>query len=394
MTNLVIFWDEPLNINAGGIHRTITCLLNGLPSKGFNVRYLYTLDKYQTFHYQTESEHRIFDFDQLREFLIETGCDIILGQEGVFSPTLTSLVRRLDLPGVKLANQYHNSLLYFDKKLNWDFLRYVWANNNSIKSRAGVLARGLAYPLWRWHAIRAQHAIYKYNYENCDLSILLSEHEMPILSEITGDKELKKAIAISNPLSWNESPTSEILSNKKKEVLIVSRIYNIEKRVDLALKVWKRIEESGKFNDWVLRIVGDGVDKPRLEKLTKKLHLENVVWEGRQAPKSYYENARIFLLTSIVEGWALTLTESMQYGVVPIAFDSYPAIKSIITDGVDGILIPPFDVKAMASQLDRLMSDVSLRERIALNGMENCQRFAIDKIIDQWASTLNNLKLK
>ena len=64
--------------------------------------------------------------------------------------------------------------------------------------------------------------------------------------------------------------------------------------------------------------------------MAKSMNLQNVIWEKRQDPRPFYKSASLFLLTSIVEGWALTLTESMQTGVVPLAFDSYPAVRSII----------------------------------------------------------------
>lgn len=47
-------------------------------------------------------------------------------------------------------------------------------------------------------------------------------------------------------------------------------------------------------------------------------------------------------MTSTFEGFGLVLVEAMQHGCVPIAFDSYPAVRDIISHGENGILIPPF----------------------------------------------------
>ena len=78
-------------------------------------------------------------------------------------------------------------------------------------------------------------------------------------------------------------------------------------------------------------------------------------------------------------------------GVVPIAFDSYPAIRSIITDGHDGYLIPTKNLKMMANKLYELMHDKAKRERMALNGLQSCKRFTINTVMDQWKDMLNQL---
>lgn len=392
MKNLLILWDEPLNITWGGIHRTILCLKENLPPRGINVTYMYSKDGYRTYNHEVEANViKTYNLIDLRKFIVENKFDIILGQEAAFSSTLTRTIKDLNLPDVKLINQYHCSLLYFDKKLNWDYLKYTWSTDKSISSRIGVFLRGALYPLWRYHVKHTQNKIYKYNYENSNISVLLSENEKPILAKITSDELLTKCFAIPNPLSWDKIESPQILQNKKKEVLIVSRIYNIEKRIDLALKVWKLLESRGRNDGWLLRIVGDGIDKEYLMSMATKLNIKNVVWESRQDPKPLYEKASIFLLTSIAEGWALTLTESMQNGVVPIAFDSYPAVRNIITDGHDGFLVPTKNIKMYADKLEELMNNQTVREQMALNGLISSQRFTIDKVIDKWVDMINSL---
>lgn len=392
MKNLFVFWAEPLNLTGGGIHRCIVTLLKYLPQRGFNVYYLYSLDSYKTFHYKSDNNNEcVLSVLELRNFLITHKCDIILGEEAAFTADFTKVVRNLNLPNVKFINQYHCTLLYLDKKLTWDYLRFKWDNDTHFFSRIGIIIRGLFYPLWKFNVRRIQNNIFRYNYLNSDVTLLLSEFEKPIMTKIIGKASLDKCIAIPNPLSWEKISTPDILKNKQKEVLMVSRIYNPEKRIDLALKVWKILEQKKVTRDWTLRIVGDGIHKNYLMKEAQAMHLHNVIWENRQDPRPFYERASIFLLTSVAEGWALTLTESMQMGVVPIAFNSYPAINSIITDGYDGYLIPTKNLKKMAIQLMMLMQDKETRDRIALNGLHSCKRFTIDSVMDQWQDMLNHL---
>lgn len=390
MKNLFIFWDEPLNLTSGGIHRCIASLMKYLPSRGFNVHYIYSIDHYKTFHFPISNDNeKIFTLQELKDFLTAQKCDIILGQEAVFSTSLTKAVKALNLSGVKFINQYHSTLLYFEKKLSWDYLKLEWNTNRCFSARAGVILRGVLYPLWKHHVRRVQNKIYRFNYENSDVSLLLSEYEKPIMNKIAGDSSFNKCVAIPNALSWEEIGSPDILKSKQKEVLIVSRLYNSEKRIDLALKVWKMLELKGATEDWTLRIVGEGIHKAYLMEMAESMQLRHVVWEGRQDPRTYYERASIFLMTSIVEGWGLTLTESMQSGVVPVAFDSYPAVRSIISDGFDGYLIPTKKLKMMADKLCELMHDKAKRERMALNGLQSSGRFTINTVMNKWQDMLN-----
>ena len=58
--------------------------------------------------------------------------------------------------------------------------------------------------------------------------------------------------------------------------------------------------------------------------------IKNIYFEGNKNPLPYYQKASVFLMTSALEGWGLTITEAQQFGVVPVAFDSYPSLHEVI----------------------------------------------------------------
>ena len=51
-----------------------------------------------------------------------------------------------------------------------------------------------------------------------------------------------------------------------------------------------------------------------------------------------------------------------------------------MTDGREGLLVPPKDDEALANAIDRLIRDPGLRERLAANGAERVQRFRWEKV--------------
>lgn len=232
--------------------------------------------------------------------------------------------------------------------------------------------------------------MYAVNYDASDKCVMLSRNDWPTLGRYLKRDVSEKCVTIHNPLTFDTIEVAECLCYKKKNVLIVSRLNNFEKRLDRALKIWKKIETDG-FDDWHLYIVGWGLQEKMLHDLARKLKLRNVHFEGRQPSEPYYRDASIFMMTSAVEGWGLTLTESMQTGVVPVAFDSYPALHDIITDRYDGCIIPDNDLDAYAACMEELMRNREERERIACNGQKSCRRFEINNIVEQWVKLIESL---
>ena len=97
------------------------------------------------------------------------------------------------------------------------------------------------------------------------------------------------------------------------------------------------------------------------------------------------------MMTSAVEGWGLTLTESMQTGVVPIAFDSYPAARDIILPGKTGELIQPFNEQEYANKLISLAANPDDLGILAENAREHIKAFSPSKISVKWNVLIQNL---
>ena len=224
-----------------------------------------------------------------------------------------------------------------------------------------------------------------------DKIILESKNYIPIYQKIVGSAANEKFDYVNNALSFETIAGADILETKTKEVLIVTRFDESQKRVSLALKIWKKIEQSKLFEDWTLRIVGGGgMDEKFILNFAKKLQLKNVVFEGRQKPESYYKKASIFMMTSAYEGFPMTLGEAQQNGCVPIAFDSFASITDIINPNENGILVKNNDIQEYVNSLKKLMQNNDERQRLAKNGLKDCERYTSEKIVEKWIKLLTN----
>jgi len=326
------------------------------------------------FHGRSRAQNAKF----LEKIIAEKQVSLIIFQDGAAASfPLPEVVKKT---GVLLFSVSHNTPNCWLDDLN---ARHSRERKHAIFDEALFAIR-----VWRHR--RRQIRRMRLNYKISDKIVLLSEgfragHEAFLKKE----QGVDKIVAISNPASF---PRSEVdFSKKKRELLFVGRMENGQKRVDLLLKIWAKLE--ARFPDWSLRLVGDGNDLPANKKLAENLGLRRAFFEGFQNPENYYREASIFCMTSAYEGFGMVLVESAAFGCVPVAFDSFAAVRDIISDGENGVLVPAFDLDAYAEKLAQLMSDDALRERLAQTALSQIpEKFSAQKIAQKWLDLFDSCK--
>lgn len=99
------------------------------------------------------------------------------------------------------------------------------------------------------------------------------------------------------------------------------------------------------------------------------------------------------MMTSAYEGFPMTLLETMQCGCVPIAYDTFSAIRDLIDDGKDGYIVKNDHIEDFLEKLYLLMQNESLRVQMAENGMRSIQRYSVVNIMKQWNDLFDTLKI-
>lgn len=244
-----------------------------------------------------------------KEFLRDNRIDVVINQNGLYE-------------GVKLidtASVYPTtiiSVLHNNPTLNyrWLFKDALVLRNCSLEEKLKRIARIILYPWTRRISRKSILSQVKSLKDGGSHINVLSPAYIQILQGI--DCNLNNISAIANPNRY----TNPKLPEKEKTVLFVGRLDNRSKNVQSLISIWGAV--SREFPDWILQIVGEG---PNAESLKKQAEdLENIEFYGYQDPTQYYEKASILCMTSIFEGFPMTLTEAMQHGCVPIAFNSFP----------------------------------------------------------------------
>ena len=103
-----------------------------------------------------------------------------------------------------------------------------------------------------------------------------------------------------------------------------------------------------------------------------------------------FDKASFSLLTSSNEAFGLVLVESMGHGCIPISYDMPYGPAEIITDGVDGFLVPPDDISGLAAHIRRLasMKQAELAP-IRQAAYERATEFNDEAVTEAWATVMN-----
>ena len=143
-----------------------------------------------------------------------------------------------------------------------------------------------------------------------------------------------------------------------------------QKGFDLLIDAFSRV--AGRHPQWSLQILGEGPDRPALERLIDVKGLAGRVvlagWEPD--PSAVLQQGDLFVLSSRFEGFPNALLEAMACGLPSVSFNCQSGPAEIIRDQIDGILVPPEDVPGLADAIDRALTDEALRRRLAARRCE------------------------
>lgn len=148
------------------------------------------------------------------------------------------------------------------------------------------------------------------------------------------------------------------------------------------------------YPDWRLRIVGEGPERPALERQVERLGLASrVELPGvRRDIAAEYAAADIFVMPSIYESFGLATAEALAFRVPAVGFADCPGTNELIQDGRNGILVGgPDAVHALAEGLSRLMDSAPLRAQLGQAGPDSVRRFSLAAVADRWEEVLRTV---
>jgi glycosyltransferase involved in cell wall biosynthesis len=215
-----------------------------------------------------------------------------------------------------------------------------------------------------------------------DAVVCLSEEEKRTFEAAGFSGEGPAIHVIPNALSF-VSPAKSAL---QQPVILSAGALEEEKGFDLLIRSFALLHTS--CPDWRLEIYGEGTLAPALHSLIAELGLRDSV--ALHAPvkdlKSRMLEASIYVMPSRREGFGMVLVEAMECGLACVSFDCPTGPRNIISDNVNGVLVPPQDTEAMAQALQSLIGDPEHLRRLAEAGSRSAKDYALTLITTRWVT--------
>ena len=377
----ILFIEREFMPTLGGVERVTYTLGERFREEGHNTYYaFYGRDNSELainfkFHFDINwSDDKLYK--SLKDYINTKNINIIVCQN-IHIPRFQYLYKRLKTDtNIKIITCLH---------CNPD----IWVNKNKFGCTfSNIYFKELLRSIY-FKVIKNPYKVnQKGMYDLSDKYILLSESFKKIFCKLNA-VDGNKLYAIPNPCPFKDNYNIE--TTKENIVLVVSRMAEQQKRISNIIKIWKLV--SYKFPNWRLVLVGDGPNLNRYKHLSQKLGLERVNFVGKSNnPQQYYMKAKIFLMTSIWEGFGMTLIEAQHYGCVPIAYDSYSAVHDIIKNEENGYIIPLHDKYSFVEKLSCIMKNHDIWENMSFSAkLSSMNKFSDKHIISLWNKLFKEL---
>jgi glycosyltransferase involved in cell wall biosynthesis len=161
------------------------------------------------------------------------------------------------------------------------------------------------------------------------------------------------------------------------------------KHVDRLLSAWSNLQKE--FPQTLLLIIGSGGEESRLRQMSG----ENVQFIGQvEDVTPYLQASDFFVLPSAAEGLSNALLEALAVGL-PCVATSVGGTPDVIVDGVNGLLIAPDNADELRIALLKILSDISMRQRMGIQARETIQsRYSLESTADRLAALYRRLAKK
>lgn len=191
-------------------------------------------------------------------------------------------------------------------------------------------------------------------------------------SSVTQSSSESLSALSDNPSAKNKKNNSVV--GKKKQILSAG-VVNARKGYKDLIKGFKiALERLNSLNcssgsigtEWKLVFAGSG-EIEEGKALAKELGIESQVeflgWVAGEAKDRVFRETSIFCLPSYAEGFPMAVLDAWAYGL-PVVATPVGGLPDIVKDGEDCLLFNPGDCDQLAVQLERMITDEELREKI------------------------------
>jgi glycosyltransferase involved in cell wall biosynthesis len=243
------------------------------------------------------------------------------------------------------------------------------------------------FSLGKWQRVRG--ALYR------RAAAVVAPHQR-IADWLAGDGA--RAFTIPNPLvaplvapRFSPTPGNFTATGNRRRIVALTRL-SPEKRPALLVRAFATILHA--FPDWDCDVYGEGPLRPALADLIDELTPGRIqLHRFTNRPYEVLKQADLFVSTSWLEGFGNSIWEALACGVPVVAMEAGASVRSLVRDGIDGLIVSQNNVADLASALASLMGDDEKRQVFAMRAPEVVKRFSMETSLEAWDHLLDDVTL-
>lgn len=243
----------------------------------------------------------------------------------------------------------------------------------------------LLLPLYRGKAKRIYESHLARKFTPYNTFFKLTELKSDAIVCLTsGDaKEYKTAKRIGVIPNFIDKPKACVKDYAVKRAVAVGRLEH-QKGFDILINCWKAAVETRP--GWRLDIYGEGPLRDELQRQIDSFRLqETIKLRGTCTDMAEkYTQYSLHLMSSRHEGLPMTLLEAQAAGLPSVTFDFEYGAADIVTDSVNGFLVPQNDTKTFTNRLVQIMDSEDLRAKFGTEAKETAKAFFTENIMWKW----------
>ncbi len=210
------------------------------------------------------------------------------------------------------------------------------------------------------------------------------------------ENNLRNAKVIHNPIKADLP--KPFYGERRKTVVNFCRIAQ-QKNLPLLIEAFIKFHET--YPDYNLEIYSNTVEENEEEllnsykELLSSLNAEDYIafLPPRADVHEVVRDCTMFVSSSDYEGLSNSMIEAMAIGLPCVCTDCLGGgAREIITNGVNGLLVPTNNVQALTDAMIKMADDKTLSEKCSLNAVKLRTDLSVESIAEEWLNLIKNIQ--